>query len=96
MKKWPCDPDGLQPIPEESISDLYIHPGTDVFQQPSHNPSILHENITHMDVARQNNEDARRNDIIQAASSSSQVRDCRSVLSIPRRTESVDDDSSSD
>ena len=98
VDSWPLDPARLMPI-HEDVEELYIQPGLDVFQQPCQSSSIIYTNITQMDTTRQVNEDARRSDTFEAAaSSSSQVADCRSsVTSIPRRTMAeVDDDSSSD
>ena len=87
MSGWPLDPARLMPI-EEDIEENYIQPGLDIFQQPSQSSGIMHTNITQMDITRQANEDARRSDLIEAAaSSSSQVADCRAnPTSIPRRT----------
>ena len=97
VSRWPLDPDALQPIPEDSSGELYIHPGTDVFSQQSHNPSILHGIQTQIDSIRQANQDALRNDMFSAAASSStQVMDCGQTISIQRRDEELDDDSSSD
>ena len=99
VNRWPLDPKLLPSIVEEpSVSrSSYIQPGTDVFEQPCHNPSITHDMITVGDQYRQNMQDARRSGIIQGAVLASvQARDCRQVSSIPRRTDPEDDDSSSD
>ena len=94
--RWPRDPGSLLPIEEEAEKD-YIHPGTDVFGQPSHNPSVTYSMVAQSDTIRQVNADTRRHGIQMAAASSSvQVLDCRNVVTIPRRTSADDDDSSSD
>ena len=97
VKSWPQD-NILQPIVEETHHDLYIQPGTDVFQQPSHDSGILNNISSSIGLIRQASKDAMRNDMIMAASSSSvQVQDCGSTISIPKRTVVEDeDDSSSD
>ena len=99
VSQWPSESQpSLLPIAEDSVDELYIQPGTDIFQRPSQDSGILNNINSSIGLIRQANKDAMRHDMVMAASSSSvQVQDCGSTISIPKRTVVEDeDDSSSD